>query len=157
MRAIFVRTCTPYFLILFRKCSVTFHWNYFKSQTSLFSALAPGTEEHRLNKRKTNLTLTGDVQKVIRALDMYTVYLSYAGMITDGWHLRKYLRTEGFIKSLWGCLTIPISDQNGQNLSVVSVWNEWNTVPYRGREQHVPAPSTTSVVIKWQKAARGRW
>ena len=60
IRAIFVRTL-HIFLILFRKCSVTFHWNWLWQIADVFLALWPRKQRNILNKRKTKFALTCNV------------------------------------------------------------------------------------------------
>ena len=67
MRAIFVWTL-HIFLILFRKCSVTSHWNWIWKIADTFLALWPQKQRNTLNKWKTKFVLTCNVQKVIQAL-----------------------------------------------------------------------------------------
>ena len=58
---------TPYFFILFQKCSVTFHWNWIW-QIVFFLALWPWKWRNTLNKQKTKFALTSNIQKVTWAL-----------------------------------------------------------------------------------------
>ena len=62
-------TNTPYFFILLWKCSVTFPSNWVWQITDMcFLALWAWKLRDTLNKRKTKLALTSNVQKVIQVL-----------------------------------------------------------------------------------------
>ena len=66
-RTIFARSI-HIFLILFQKCSGTFHWNWiWQIADMIFSALVP-KRRNTLQKRKIKFALTGNAQKVIWVL-----------------------------------------------------------------------------------------